>query len=217
MLHSWDLTPREAVAVQRRLARRVRLRPLPARIATIAGADVAFSGRTGRFSAAVVVMSFPGLAVLERVTAAGTTRWPYLPGLFSFRELPPLLEAFARLSLCPDVLLFDGQGIAHPRRCGLASHAGLLLGVPSVGCAKSRLVGEYREPGSRRGARARLVDRGETVGAVVRTREGVRPLYVSPGHLADLASAVALVLATARRFRIPEPLREAHRAAGIIN
>lgn len=212
-LHAWDLTPSEAILLQRRLARRVRLQPLPARIETLAGADVSVSPRTGRLRAAVILMSMPGLAVVEWATASAAPRWPYIPGLFAFRELPPLLAAFAKLSIRPDVLLFDGQGIAHPRRCGLASHAGLLFGVPAVGCAKSRLVGEHAPPGARRGAWQPLVDRGETVGAVVRTRDGVRPVFVSPGHLADLDSSVRLVLETARRFRIPEPLRGAHRLA----
>ncbi|HEY7513384.1 MAG TPA: endonuclease V, partial [Vicinamibacteria bacterium] len=141
-------------------------------------------------------------------------RFPYIPGLFSFRELPPLLAAFARLERRPDVLLFDGQGLAHPRGLGLACHAGVLFGVPSVGCAKSRLVGTHDPVGGDRGAWTPLAFEGRTVGAALRTRTGVKPVYVSPGHLVDLASSIRLVLDTTERFRLPEPIRLAHAATG---
>ncbi len=162
--------------------------------------------------AAVVVLRLPDLGVVERASAVVPETWPYVPGLFSFRELPPLIEAFANLRSVPDVLMFDGHGIAHPRRFGLASHAGLIFGKPSLGCAKTRLTGEHREPGARRGAAAALVLDGDVVGAVVRTRPGVKPVFVSPGHRCDVASAVALVLAATRGYRLPEPVRLAHQA-----
>jgi len=162
--------------------------------------------------ASVVVCELPSLRVAEAAWAVRGARFPYIPGLFSFREVPPLLAAFARLERRPDVLLFDGQGWAHPRRFGLACHAGLLLGRPSVGCAKSILVGRHAELGRARGSRADMIHEGEVVGAAVRTREGVKPVYVSIGHRADLSSAVSLVLEVTPKLRLPEPLRLAHRA-----
>jgi deoxyribonuclease V len=211
-LHAWRVSWREAVALQERLRRRLRLVPPRRAVRLVAGADVAYSRPTHRMYAAVVVVALPSLEVVERKTAVSRARFPYIPGLFTFREVPPLLKAFARLRSEPEALLFDGHGLAHPRRFGLACHAGLLLGRSSVGCAKSRLVGEHGKVGPERGEHAALVLEGETVGAVLRTRRGVRPVFVSPGHLADLAWAVRLVLATTRGFRLPEPLRLAHKA-----
>lgn len=154
--------------------------------------------------AAIVVVRLPDFEVVEVAGAAMSARFPYIPGLFSFREVPPLLRAFARLRTRPDAILFDGHGRAHPRRFGLACHAGVLLDCPSVGCAKSILVGEHVPVGLSRGARAPLVAGGETIGAALRTRPGVRPVYVSVGHRVDLDSAVRLVLATTRGFRLPQ-------------
>ena len=153
----------------------------------MAGADVAYSRRTHRVYAAVVVVALPSLETVETVGVARPATFPYIPGLLSFREVPPLLDAFERLAQAPDVVVFDGQGLAHPRRFGLACHAGLLLDVPSIGCAKTRLVGEHDAVPDRRGASALLRVEGETVGAVVRTRPGVNPVFVSPGHRADIA------------------------------
>lgn len=211
-LHSWRVSYVEALAIQRTLRQRVRLQPLTRPVRLVAGSDVAYSRRTHRMYASVVVVSLPGLEIVDIAEAVRPATFPYIPGLFTFRELPPLVDAFERLRQDPDVVIFDGHGLAHPRRFGLACHAGLLLGRPSVGCAKSILVGRHGPLASRRGATSLLVDNGETVGAAVRTRDGVAPLYVSAGHLVDLQSAVALVLETVRRFRIPEPIRHAHRA-----
>jgi deoxyribonuclease V len=160
-----------------------------------------------------VVVAPPSLEKVETAEATAPVRFPYVPGLFSLRELPPLLQAFRRLRTEPDVLLLDGQGLAHPRRFGLACHGGVLLGRPSVGCAKSRLLGEHGPVGHERGSLAELRLQGGVVGAALRTREDVRPVYVSPGHLCDLRSAIDLVLATTPRFRVPEPIRLAHAAA----
>jgi deoxyribonuclease V len=178
----------------------------------VAGTDVAYSRATNRLYAAVAVVALPSLEPVETVGVVSLAQFPYIPGLFAFRELPPLLQAFRRLHKEPDALLFDGQGLAHPRRFGLACHGGLLLGRPSVGCAKSRLVGEHGPVGPERGAFAELLVEGMSVGAALRTRRGVRPVYVSPGHLCDLRSAIDLVLAVTSRFRIPEPIRLAHQA-----
>lgn len=215
-LHPWRVSYREAVAIQESLRARLRIEPLPRRIRLVAGADVAYSRPTHRMYAAVVVVVLPSLEVVEVAEAHSRARFPYIPGLFTFRELPPLLQAFRRLHREPDVLLFDGQGLAHPRRFGLACHAGLLLGKPSVGCAKSRLVGTHGRLGPERGAFADLVFEGAVVGAALRTQHAVKPVYVSPGHRADVATALDLALATAPRFRIPEPIRLAHRATASL-
>jgi deoxyribonuclease V len=166
--------------------------------------------------AAVVVVELPSLEVVETRGAVSMARFPYIPGLFSFREIPPLLRAFRRLRSTPDAILFDGQGLAHPRRFGLACHAGVLLATPTIGCAKSRLVGEHAAVGPRRGDRSDLRVGGDVVGVALRTRDSVKPVFVSPGHLVDLASAVDLVLATTRGLRLPEPIREAHNATSAL-
>ena len=211
-LHPWRVSYRQAVDIQERLREHLRFEPLTGPVRRVAGADVSYSRATHRMFAAVVVVALPSLEVVAEASAVRRARFPYIPGLFTFREVPPLLAALARLGTTPDAFLFDGHGLAHPRRFGLACHAGLLLGRPSVGCAKSRLVGGHSDVGSERGDRARLVFGGETVGSVLRTRAGIKPVYVSPGHLVDLRSSEGLVLATTRRYRIPEPLRLAHRA-----
>jgi deoxyribonuclease V len=211
--HRWDLSPLDAIALQARIAARVvREDNLPAP-RTVAGVDVGFEdgGRVAR--AAVAVLAFPSLEPVAWAVAREPTRFPYVPGLLSFREVPVVVAALARLPRLPDVVLVDGQGIAHPRRCGLASHLGLVTGLATIGVAKSRLIGTHREPGRRRGARAALRDRGETIGAVLRTRDGVAPLYVSIGHRVGLETAVRLVLACAPRWRLPETTRAAHRLA----
>ncbi len=208
--HPWDLTTAEARDLQIELAGQVDASsPLPP-WKTLAAADVSFNRGGKTLYAAVVVVAADTLEVIERVGLASPARFPYVPGLLSFREAPALLEAFERLKARPDVVLCDGQGIAHPRRFGIASHLGLRLGLPTVGCAKSRLHGEHDEPGPNRGDRAPLVDKGEVIGTVLRTKDRVKPLYVSVGHRCDLDSAVALVLATTRKYRLPIPTRLAH-------
>ena len=211
-LHPWRVSHAEAVGVQEALRPRLVSAPLPKGPRLVAGADVAYSRRTHRVYAAVVVVALPALETIETAGVARPAAFPYVPGLLSFREAPPLLEAFERLSQAPDVLVFDGQGLAHPRRFGLACHVGLLLDTPSLGCAKTRLVGEHDPVPDRRGASTPLRAEGETVGAVVRTRRGVNPVFVSPGHRADTPSAAGLVLALATRYRLPEPQRRAHYA-----
>ncbi|WP_128563820.1 deoxyribonuclease V [Methylobacterium crusticola] len=212
--HAWDLTPAEAVALQRRLAAEVVAdRPLDlAGVRLVAGVDV--SVRDARSHAAVVVATFPDFRVVETVTALAPTPFPYVPGLLSFREGPVLEEAFARLRSEPDVFLFDGMGTAHPRRIGIASHMGLWLERPTIGVGKTRLVGRNAPLPEEKGAQVPLVHRGETIGAVVRTRTARNPLFISPGHLADIPGSVALVLACAPKYRLPEPIRLAHKAAG---
>jgi len=215
-LHAWDLSPSEAVALQKQLASRVIRRGDPAEVRLVAGADVAFPERTrgwagGVARAAVVLMSYPELTLVEQRVIEAPVAFPYVPGLLSFREIPALALAFERLTTTPDLLLADGQGIAHPRRFGFASHLGLLAGVATIGCAKSRLCGEAAEPGLERESMTDLIDNGERVGLVVRTKTGVKPMYVSIGHMIGLDSAVEWVLRLAPTHRLPEPLRIADR------
>ena len=208
----WNLTPRAAVALQRRLAENVATkleRPLPGH-PLVAGADISYDQRSDRLFAAVIILQLPGLEVVEQSTHIDRARFPYIPGLLSFREAPALLKAFQKLRTTPDVVLIDGQGLAHPRRFGIASHLGWLLELPTVGCAKSILCGEYGKLSVRRGARASLIHKDEVIGSALRTRRGVQPVYVSIGHKINLATAEEIVLRCAPKFRIPEPTRQAH-------
>ncbi|RME07153.1 MAG: deoxyribonuclease V, partial [Anaerolineae bacterium] len=214
-LHDWNLSPAEAVRVQQALRHRVRFEPLPlTAVRRVAGVDVGFPRGRGLARAAVVVLEFPSLRVIEYATAQIPTPFPYVPGLLSFREMPVILAALERLDHRPDVFLVDGHGLAHPRRFGLACHLGVWLDAPAIGCAKSILVGDAEEPSPERGAYTPLVDDGETIGLVLRTRARVRPVYISVGHRVDLESARQVVLACGSGYRLPEPIRQAHRLAG---
>lgn len=206
-LHDWKLSPREGSALQEELAGRIVCKPLPENPGLVAGADVVFSRERERFFGTVVVLSFPGLELVEEASVSVRSTFPYVPGLLSFREGPVLVKAFSIVKSKPDVVIFDGQGIAHPRRLGLAAHMGLWLGIPTVGCAKSRLVGEHRQPGKKKGQSVRLLHAGEQIGEVLRTRDGVKPVYVSPGHLADFETSTRLVLRCCTGYRLPEPTR----------
>ena len=202
---------RQAVALQKSLAAKVRLvKKISGRMKLVAGVDVSYEKHGDLFYGGVVVLSFPELETVEEVGAVDRVDFPYVPGLLSFRELPVLLKAFSSLQSVPDAVLVDGQGIAHPRRFGLASHLGLWLNIPAIGCAKTRLCGEYEPPGEIRGEAADLYDGGELIGQVVRTRDRVRPLFVSPGHLVDVQGATSLVLSCGGGYRLPEPTRRAH-------
>jgi deoxyribonuclease V len=209
-LHRWDVTPKQAVALQRDLATRIDTTvPLPS-FRTVAGADISYQRYSPIFYACVVVLKLPELTLVEERTAVLRTKFPYVPGLLSFREGPALLKAFAKLRRRPELVMIDGHGFAHPRRFGIACHIGLSLGLPTVGCAKTRLTGSHAEPPVEAGAETPLIDRGETIGAVLRNKNNVTPLYISSGHLIDLRSAVAAVRLTTRCHRIPEPTRLAH-------
>jgi deoxyribonuclease V len=210
-LHAWDVTVAEAQAIQRRLRAAVRLEPLDLScLRTVAGADLSFDRGADTVFAGFVVLALPGLEVVDRAGVRTTATFPYVPGLLSFREAPPLLEAWQQLRVRPDALICDGQGLAHPRRFGLACHVGLLLDLPCAGCAKRILVGTHAPVGEAPGERTPLRDRGETVGAALRLRAGVTPVYVSPGHRCDLESAVELVRRCAGATRVPETTRQAH-------
>ncbi len=215
-LHSWDLTPSEAIALQTRLAPQAIREGDAGDVKLVAAADVAFVDRPyrrqpGLARAAVVLLSYPDLAIIERHVVEAPATFPYVPGLLSFREIPALARAFEELERRPDLLLVDGQGLAHPRRFGLACHLGLLLDVPTIGCAKSRLCGEHAFLGLEPGSRTPLIDREEVIGLVLRTRAGVAPLYVSTGHRIGLDEAADWVLRLCRGYRLPEPIRLADR------
>ncbi len=209
-LHSWDLTPGEAIEVQQRLRSLVRIEPLTHEVHTIAGADISFNKFSETVYAGIVVLSLPDLEIIEQAGVRSTAKFPYVPGLLSFRETPSLIEVWDKLGTKPDVLMLDGQGTAHPRRFGIACHVGLLLNLPTIGCAKSILVGRHSELGPDAGSQAPLVDRGEQVGVALRTKNRVAPVYVSPGHLIDLPSAVDLVMRSTQKYRQPQPTRQAH-------
>jgi len=210
--HPWDLDPPAAIALQYELAARVVRTGELDHVRTVAGVDAGY--REGRACAAVVVLSFPGLDILDYVTAERPVDYPYVPGLLSFREAPAVLDALAGLKCAPDLLICDGQGIAHPRRLGIASHIGVLVDLPTIGCAKSRLVGRYAEPPQKRGCFTSLYDNDEIIGAVVRTRTGVKPLFVSIGHRVSLDAAIRMILTCGRGYRLPEPTRWADKIAG---
>ena len=202
-----DITPREARVLQERIAPLVEHQDRLGMVRTVAGADIALQEKTGY--AAFIVYSFPALEEIERVSSEGELKFPYVPGLLAFREIPLLLQAYQKLHQRPDLILVDAHGWAPPRRAGMACHLGLLLDVPSIGCAKSVLIGEYKMPASKRGSASPLIDHGEQIGVALRTRDGVSPVFVSVGHRVSLPAAVRLVLGCSDGYRIPKPQREA--------
>lgn len=216
-LHPWPQSPAEAIALQKRLAPQVIPDGDPQEVRLVAGCDLAFLDRgrvPARARAAAVLLSYPVLDPVEQSVVEAEVTFPYVPGLLAFREIPALLQAFERLERTPDLLVVDGQGLAHPRRFGIACHLGLLLDVPTIGCAKSRLVGDHDEPATAAGSRANLQHNGDLIGVVLRTRDGGRPLYVSPGHRIGVAQAADWVLRLSKGYRLPEPTRLADRLAG---
>lgn len=211
--HDWPATVAEARAIQERLRDRVITRDALGEVRRVAGVDVGFEEEGTMTRAAVVVLEFPSLASGAHAVARRKTRFPYVPGYLSFRETPAVLAAFTKLTVAPDLLLCDAHGFAHPRRFGLACHLGVLLDLPTIGVAKSRLIGEHARLARQRGAWTPLMDSGEEIGAVLRTRTDVRPVYVSIGHRVSLPTAIAYVLSCTPRYRLPETTRAAHRLA----
>jgi deoxyribonuclease V len=213
-LHDWNVTPNEAITLQKEMVKDV-IYNKPIDLSTVklvAGVDVSVKENVSQ--AAVVVLSYPDLKPVETVLEKMPTPFPYIPGLLSFREGPVLENAFRQLQHEPDVFIFDGMGRAHPRRIGIATQMGLWLQKPTIGCGKTLLTGKYVEPPNERGAYAELIDKGETIGVILRTRSGVKPVFISVGHLADLATSVDLVIQCTTKYRLPEPIRFAHQAAG---
>jgi deoxyribonuclease V len=209
----WPTDVAAARTVQEQLSGRVIRSDVLGAVRYVAGVDVGFENQGKTTRAALAVLSFPGLQLHDQAISRSPTRFPYVPGYLSFRELPAVLQALEQLATQPDLLLCDGQGLAHPRRFGLACHLGVVTGLPSIGVAKSRLLGSHREPGLRKGQWTPLLDKGETIGAVLRTRSNVSPLFVSIGHRVSLETAIDYVLRCTTRYRLPETTRWAHRLA----
>lgn len=214
-LHSWQVAPQEAITIQEGLRHQVVREDRFGPIHTVAGVDVGFEADGAIARAAVVVLRFPELEPLDTCVVRQPTAFPYIPGLLSFREAPVVLEALERLHSLPDLLICDGQGLAHPRRFGIACHLGLWSDIPSIGAAKSRLIGQHEPVGEARGDWQPLWDGGEIIGAALRTRPGARPLYISIGHRISLESAIGFVLSCTRGYRLPEPTRQAHHLASL--
>lgn len=211
--HSWTLTVEEATAIQNQLSREIITSDQLGEVKYVAGVDVGFEDNYAISRAAVAVLSFPELQLIEQAIARRPTNFPYIPGFLSFREVPVVLDALSQIKITPDLILCDGQGIAHPRRFGLACHLGLLITVPTIGVAKSRLIGQHEELPPEKGNWQPLRHRGEVIGAVVRSRTGVKPLYVSPGHRISLPTAIDYVLRCTPKYRLPETTRWADKLA----
>jgi deoxyribonuclease V len=212
--HAWTTDTSEALEIQRKLAGKISRFGNITNIKLVAGVDISVDrdGKQGR--AAVVILNYPALEVIEVETVTDKITFPYVPGLLSFREMPLIIPAFKKVKNVPDLVMVDGQGIAHPRRIGIASHLGLFLNIPTIGCAKSRLVGTFKEPGNEPGSWNVLLDKGDVIGAVLRTKSRVKPVYISPGHMIDLLSSIDWIMNCCRGYRLPEPTRLAHQAAG---
>ena len=209
-LHSWKVNVEEAIQIQQNLRNRIILQKTFSEVKTIGGGDVAYSEDRNSLFAAIVVLSFPKMETLEIANAHGEIPFPYIPGLLSFREGPILIKAFQKLKLKPDVMIFEGQGIAHPRGIGLASHMGLWLDLSSIGCTKTPLLSDFIYPSPSKGSFELIRKEGREVGAVLRTKDKVKPLFISPGHRIDLLTSIQIILTACTKFRIPEPVRRAH-------
>jgi deoxyribonuclease V len=209
-LHSWKVNVEEAIQIQQNLRNRIILQKTFSEVKTIGGGDVAYSEDRNSLFAAIVVLSFPKMETLEIANAHGEIPFPYIPGLLSFREGPILIKAFQKLKIKPDVMIFEGQGIAHPRGIGLASHMGLWLDLPSIGCTKTPLLSDFIYPDPSKGSFESIRKEGREVGVVLRTKDKVKPLFISPGHRIDLQTSIQMILTACTKFRIPEPLRKAH-------
>jgi len=209
-LHPWKVSVEEAIQIQKNLRDLIILKRTFSRVRTIGGGDVAYSKKRNLLFGTMVILSFPQMQTLDIATGYGKIPFPYIPGLLTFREGPILIKIFQKLKIRPDVMIFDGQGIAHPRGVGLASHLGLWLDLPSIGCAKTPLLEGFVSPGLSKGSFKLIHREGKEVGAVLRTRDKVKPLSVSPGHQIDLSTSIQLILESCQGFRIPEPLRQAH-------
>jgi len=207
-LHSWEVSPGEAIQLQNELKGKISLKKSFNKVKIVAGADVSYY--QNKMIAGVIVFEFPNLKVIERQFFISPINLPYIPGLLTFREGPSLLEALKKIKIEPDIILFDGQGIAHPRRMGIATHLGLFLDKPTIGCAKSRLSGKYTSVGEKKGDYVLLKEGEEVLGAVLRTRRKVKPIFVSPGHKIDLSNSIEIVLKCTEKYRLPIPVREAH-------
>lgn len=205
-----DTSPKEAVALQREFRQQLKIVPLQKAVATVAGADLSFNRFSTIVHAGIVVMSYPSLEIIDRAGYTDITRFPYVPGLLGFKEVPALSGAWEKLKIKPDVLVVDGHGFAHPRRLGIATHFGIVMSTPTIGCAKSKLVGDYKEPANVAGATSDLTHEGELIGKVYRTKVNCKPIFISPGNLITMEESISLVSSCIRKYRIPEPTRLTH-------
>ena len=216
MTHPWNLTPTEAVALQRELREQVDTSPWGGSPRTIGGADISYNKFSDVIYAAIVVLDYATQEVIHRSMVHDKMTFPYVPGLLSFREIPSLMKAWNALEPKPDLMMMDGHGIAHPRRIGIATHFGLLTGVPTIGCGKTVLLGKFEEPGLEKGSYSPMIDQGETVAYALRTKNKVKPVYTGPGNGLSLEEARDITLHCARGYRIPEPTRQAHLLANAL-
>ncbi len=207
-LHSWEVNPKEAIQLQKELKKKISLKKSFNQVKKVAGADVSYY--QNKMIAGVIIFKFSNLELIEKQSFISSINFPYIPGLLTFREGPSLLEAFKKIKVEPDIILFDGQGIAHPRRMGIATHLGLFLDKPTIGCAKSKLSGNYNAVGEEKGCYSLLREGEEIIGAVVRTRKKVKPIFVSPGHKMDLPNSIEIILKCTDKYKLPVPIREAH-------
>jgi deoxyribonuclease V len=216
-LHSWNIGKNEAIQIQNELSKRIILKNGFNHINTIAGCDVAYSSISDKAYAAICVFTFPGLSKIKEIVSDSEVLFPYIPGLLTFREGPALLKAFEMLKEKPELFIFNGQGIAHPRKFGLATHMGIILDVPSIGCAQRVLYGNYINPGSKKGSYSDICNRNdEVIGACLRTRDNIRPVFISQGHKIDLKTAVDIILKCTLKYKLPEPVRAAHILANSV-
>lgn len=215
-IHSWNLTYSEAIELQKKCIEKLTFPKFKGNVSYIAGVDISCSKGDPRLFGAVVILKVSDLSIVEVATGYEQATFPYIPGLLSFRELPLLCKIFEKVSLIPDIVVCDGQGIAHPRSMGIASHLGLCIDIPTIGCAKKRLVGDYGPVGKKKWSQSDLVYRDNVVGAVVRTRENVKPVFISPGNQIDLENAVEILKMCTTKYRLPEPTRLAHKEVNIL-
>jgi len=215
-LHTWNVSLDEAIRIQETLRERIILKKTFSELRHIGGGDVGYSKNKKLLLGVIAVFSFPEMEVLDFATACGKIPFPYISGFLSFREGPILIKTFNQLKIKPDLMILEGQGIAHPREFGLASHLGLWLDLPSIGCTKTPLLNSCVSPGNSKGSYKSILKEGKEVGAILRTREGVKPVFISPGHRIDLPTTIQIILSTCSKFRIPEPLRKAHQLTQIL-
>jgi len=209
-LHSWNVNYKEAVKIQKDLRKKIALKPYIGNPSIISGADVSYKKENNMLTAVIVLFEYPGFEIIETSFYRDKSSFPYIPGLLSFREIPPLINAYKKLANKPDIIILDAHGIAHPRAFGLASHFGVIIGISTIGCAKKKLCGNYEMPDKNKGSISPLIYKGDIVGSVLRTRKNCNPVFVSPGNLMDIESAGRIVLNCATKYRIPEPTRIAH-------
>ncbi len=217
-LHNWDVSPAKAIEIQNNLASQLIIKDTISEgdIRTIAGIDVSYDKKSDKCFAGVAVFSYPELKIIEEETAIGVVKFPYIPGLLTFREAPIILDCLEKLRIIPEIFCFDGQGITHPRRMGIASHLGLIIDKPSIGIAKTKLIGYYQQPAIEKGSAADLIFKGKVIGKVLRSRTNVKPIFISPGHKVSIDMALTITLKLCKQYRIPEVTRRAHILANHI-